>query len=122
VVTGFLGPNGAGKSTTIRTILGLDAPTAGSVTVNGRAYARHAAPLRESMSAIAVAGPQRPGEAGTSIHDHQRLRGLAVVMWCGYLGTRGWAWRIVQMLAGTLTRGAHLGCRTDCGWRAGIRL
>jgi ABC-2 type transport system ATP-binding protein len=46
-VTGFLGPNGAGKSTTIRMIMGLDAPTAGSVTVNGRPYAQHAAPLRE---------------------------------------------------------------------------
>ena len=41
VVTGFLGPNGAGKSTTMRMILGLDAPTSGSVTVNGRAYAEH---------------------------------------------------------------------------------
>ena len=47
VVTGFLGPNGAGKSTTIRMIMGLDAPTAGSVTVNGKAYHRHAAPLHE---------------------------------------------------------------------------
>ena len=37
-VTGFLGPNGAGKSTTMRLILGLDAPTSGSVTVNGRPY------------------------------------------------------------------------------------
>jgi ABC-2 type transport system ATP-binding protein len=46
-VTGFLGPNGAGKSTTIRMILGLDAPTAGEVTVNGRPYAEHAAPLQE---------------------------------------------------------------------------
>jgi ABC-2 type transport system ATP-binding protein len=46
-VTGFLGPNGAGKSTTIRMILGLDAPTAGKVTVNGRKYAAHAAPMRE---------------------------------------------------------------------------
>ncbi len=46
-VTGFLGPNGAGKSTTIRMILGLDAPTAGQATVNGRAYARHPAPLAE---------------------------------------------------------------------------
>jgi ABC-2 type transport system ATP-binding protein len=47
VVTGFLGPNGAGKSTTIRMIMGLDAPSAGSVTVNGKLYRRHAAPLRE---------------------------------------------------------------------------
>src|SRR5215217_3256393 len=47
VVTGFLGPNGAGKSTTMRMILGLDAPTRGSVTVNGRPYREHAAPLRE---------------------------------------------------------------------------
>jgi ABC-2 type transport system ATP-binding protein len=47
LVTGFLGPNGAGKSTTIRMIMGLDAPTAGSVTVNGRPYADHPAPLRE---------------------------------------------------------------------------
>jgi ABC-2 type transport system ATP-binding protein len=47
VVTGFLGPNGAGKSTTMRMILGLDTPTRGSVTVNGRPYRDHAAPLRE---------------------------------------------------------------------------
>jgi ABC-2 type transport system ATP-binding protein len=47
VVTGFLGPNGAGKSTTMRMILGLDRPTSGSVTVNGRPYAGHAAPLHE---------------------------------------------------------------------------
>ena len=38
-VTGFLGPNGAGKSTTMRMVLGLDRPTSGSVTVNGRRYA-----------------------------------------------------------------------------------
>jgi ABC-2 type transport system ATP-binding protein len=47
IVTGFLGPNGAGKSTTMRMIIGLDAPTQGSVTVNGRAYAEHRAPLHE---------------------------------------------------------------------------
>ena len=46
-VTGFLGPNGAGKSTTMRMILGLDRPSAGSVTVNGRRYADSPAPLRE---------------------------------------------------------------------------
>jgi ABC-2 type transport system ATP-binding protein len=47
LVTGFLGPNGAGKSTTMRMILGLDTPTSGSVTVNGRAYADYPAPLRQ---------------------------------------------------------------------------
>lgn len=47
VVTGFLGPNGAGKSTTMRMILGLDRPAEGSVTVNGRAYGDHPAPLHE---------------------------------------------------------------------------
>ena len=47
VVTGFLGPNGAGKSTTMRMIIGLDAPNAGSVRVNGKAYRDHQAPLSE---------------------------------------------------------------------------
>ncbi len=45
-VTGFLGPNGAGKSTTMRMVLGLDAPTSGSVRVNGQPYAQLADPLR----------------------------------------------------------------------------
>jgi ABC-2 type transport system ATP-binding protein len=47
VVTGFLGPNGAGKSTTMRLVLGLDAPTRGDVTVNGKHYRDHVAPLHE---------------------------------------------------------------------------
>lgn len=46
-VTGFLGPNGAGKSTTMRMIVGLDRPTAGSVTVNGHPYRTSRAPLTE---------------------------------------------------------------------------
>jgi ABC-2 type transport system ATP-binding protein len=46
-VTGFLGPNGAGKTTTMRLILGLDRPTGGAVTVNGRPYAEHRFPLYE---------------------------------------------------------------------------
>jgi len=46
-VTGFLGPNGAGKSTTMRLILGLDAPTCGTVTVNGKPYRSLRRPLFE---------------------------------------------------------------------------
>jgi ABC-2 type transport system ATP-binding protein len=46
-ITGFLGPNGAGKTTTMRLILGLDRPTAGAVTVNGKPFAQLAYPMRE---------------------------------------------------------------------------
>ena len=46
VVTGFLGPNGAGKSTTMRMILGLDRPTAGTATVLGKRYHELHHPLR----------------------------------------------------------------------------
>ncbi|MFJ6573818.1 ABC transporter ATP-binding protein [Streptomyces sp. NPDC091292] len=52
LVTGFLGPNGAGKSTTLRMALGLDTPSAGKVTVNGRPCRRLAAPLREVGSLL----------------------------------------------------------------------
>jgi ABC-2 type transport system ATP-binding protein len=45
-VTGFLGPNGAGKSTTMRMVLGLDTPSCGSVTVNGKPYRQLTDPLR----------------------------------------------------------------------------
>ncbi len=46
-VTGFLGPNGAGKSTTLRMVMGLDTPTAGTVTIDGRPYSSITRPLFE---------------------------------------------------------------------------
>ncbi len=47
IVTGFLGPNGSGKSTTMRMLMGLDNPTRGTATINGRRYADQPAPMRE---------------------------------------------------------------------------
>lgn len=70
-VTGFLGPNGAGKSTTMRMAVGLDRPTAGSITINGRAFAEHASPLRE-VGAVLDAGAAHPAWTG-----RQQLRILA---------------------------------------------
>ncbi|CAM5406241.1 ABC transporter ATP-binding protein [Streptomyces canus] len=61
-VTGFLGPNGAGKSTTMRMIVGLDAPTKGSVTVGGRSYASQAAPLHE-IGTLLEAKSVHPGRS-----------------------------------------------------------
>ncbi|MDP2773640.1 MAG: ATP-binding cassette domain-containing protein [Nocardioides sp.] len=67
-VTGFLGPNGAGKSTTMRMVLGLDAPTSGTVSVNGHRYAASPAPLRE-IGALLDAHAIHPGR---SARDHLR--------------------------------------------------
>ena len=61
-VTGFLGPNGSGKSTTLRVVLGLDAPTAGSVAVNGSPYRSHHLPLRE-VGALLEAKAIHPGRS-----------------------------------------------------------
>jgi len=61
-VTGFLGPNGAGKSTTMRLVLGLDRPNAGTATINGRSYAQLAQPLR-TVGALLEAKAMHPGRS-----------------------------------------------------------
>ena len=68
VVTGFLGPNGSGKSTTMRMILGLDRPDAGSALVNGCTYAELSWPLRE-VGALLDAKAFHPGR---SARNHLR--------------------------------------------------
>ena len=67
-VTGFLGPNGAGKSTTMRMIVGLDRPTHGTVTVNGRPYAEHRSPLTQ-VGALLEA---KAVHTGRSARNHLR--------------------------------------------------
>jgi ABC-2 type transport system ATP-binding protein len=65
-VTGFLGPNGAGKSTTMRMILGLDVPSSGWATVNGKRYAQHRAPLHEVGAMLEA----RAVHTGRSAYNH----------------------------------------------------
>ncbi|MFW7414848.1 ABC transporter ATP-binding protein [Demequina sp. SO4-18] len=91
-VTGFLGPNGAGKSTTMRMTVGLDAPTKGSVTVNGARYVDHGAPLRE-IGVLLDAKAVHPGRtarnhlaAMAATHGIGRSRVDAVIDLAG-LGT-----------------------------------
>jgi len=65
VVTGFLGPNGAGKSTTMRMIVGLDRPTAGTATVAGLRYHEHKHPLR-AVGALLDARQVHPNRTARS--------------------------------------------------------
>jgi len=58
-VTGFVGPNGSGKSTTLRAILGLVCPDAGTAVVDGRPYRELEDPTRH----IGAPGPEHPAEA-----------------------------------------------------------
>ncbi|MET8540447.1 ATP-binding cassette domain-containing protein [Kitasatospora sp. NPDC004799] len=62
VVTGFLGPNGAGKSTTLRMVLGLNAPTEGTVTVAGAPFANRPRGLRH-VGALLDAGDVHGGRS-----------------------------------------------------------
>jgi ABC-2 type transport system ATP-binding protein len=74
IVTGFLGPNGAGKSTTMRMILGLDRPTSGTATVNGRSYLTSQAPIAE-LGALLDA---KSVDKGRSARNHLLALGATV--------------------------------------------
>jgi ABC-2 type transport system ATP-binding protein len=67
-VTGFLGPNGSGKSTTMRCMLGLDRPDAGTTAFDGSPYALLERPLHQ-VGALLDAGYVHPGRSG---RDHLR--------------------------------------------------
>jgi ABC-2 type transport system ATP-binding protein len=68
-VTGFLGPNGAGKSTTMRLVLGLDHPNAGSATINGKPYHELSRPLRTVGALLEV----KSVHGGRSARNHLRF-------------------------------------------------
>jgi ABC-2 type transport system ATP-binding protein len=115
LVTGFLGPNGAGKTTTMRLILGLDRPSAGTVTVNGKPYAQLPDPMHEVgalLDAAAVHGGRTArnhllGLAQTNGISHRRVDEV--------LGLVGLA-----NVAGQRTKGFSLGMRQRLGIAAAL--
>ncbi|MFG2646806.1 ATP-binding cassette domain-containing protein [Streptomyces sp. NPDC048436] len=75
-VTGFLGPNGAGKSTTLRLLLGLNDPTAGSVAIDGRPFRDRPRGLRH-VGALLDAGDVHGGRRAEA-HLYTLARGNRV--------------------------------------------
>ena len=73
-IVGLLGPNGAGKTTTINMVLGVLAPTAGSIHVAGIDLARHRSRALERTNFAAVYAPL-PGNLTVA----QNLRVFAMI-------------------------------------------
>jgi ABC-2 type transport system ATP-binding protein len=72
-VTGFLGPNGAGKSTTLRALLGLVRPTAGTATFAGHRYEGLDRPSAQ-VGAVLEEAAFHPGRTG---RNHLRVLAAA---------------------------------------------
>jgi ABC-2 type transport system ATP-binding protein len=68
-VTGFLGPNGAGKTTSLRVLLGLAEPTAGTATVFGRRYAE----LEDPLGAVGAVLETTTFHPWRSARNHLRI-------------------------------------------------
>jgi ABC-2 type transport system ATP-binding protein len=75
-VTGFVGPNGAGKSTTMRVILGLDRPDAGTALIGGRSYQSLRHPLRTVGSLLDASALQPGRSAGNHLRWLAYSQGL----------------------------------------------
>ena len=115
LVTGFLGPNGAGKTTTMRLILGLDYPSAGTVTVNGQPYAQLPDPMHK-VGALLDAGAVHGGRtARNHLLCLSQTNGIAPRRVDEVLGLVGLA-----DVAGKRSGGFSLGMRQRLGIAAAL--
>jgi ABC-2 type transport system ATP-binding protein len=114
-VTGFVGPNGAGKSTTMRVILGLDAPAAGTALVGGRPYASLAHPLRHVGSLLDAGALQPSRTARGHLLWLAHSQGLGAARVDEVIGQAG-----LEMVARRRAGGFSLGMRQRLGIAAAM--
>ena len=94
-ITGFLGPNGAGKSTTLRMMVGLVTPDAGTALVHGSRYRDLRWPLREVGAVLDTAALHPNRTAGAHLrwlaatHDIPGRRVDEVLDLVGLTGVAG---------------------------------
>ena len=115
LVTGFLGPNGAGKSTTMRLILGLETPTAGTALVGGRPYADISRPLHE-VGSLLDAGALHGGRTALShLLAMAQSNGIGRARVTEVLGLAG-----LESIAGRRVQGFSLGMKQRLGIAAAL--
>ena len=114
-VTGFVGPNGAGKSTTMRVILGLDAPDAGTALVGGRPYASLRHPLSHVGSLLDAAALQPSRSARNHLLWLAHSQGLTARRVDEVIGQAG-----LELAARRKAGGYSLGMRQRLGIAAAL--
>ena len=114
-VTGFVGPNGAGKSTTMRVILGLDAPDAGSALIGGQRYAGLRHPLSHVGSLLDAAALQPSRSARNHLLWLAHSQGLGARRVDAVLGQAG-----LEKAARRKAGGYSLGMRQRLGIAAAL--
>ena len=114
-ITGFLGPNGAGKSTTMRLILGLDEPSGGHVTVDGKRYRELPDPLRTVGALVDPAAVDPKRSAADHLRWLARSNGIALSRVEEVLGAVG-----LTDVASRRVEGFSLGMRQRLGLAAAL--
>jgi ABC-2 type transport system ATP-binding protein len=114
-VTGFIGPNGAGKSTTMRVILGLDTPDAGTALIGGQRYRA----LRHPLTLVGSLLDASALQPGRSARGHllwlARSQGLAAARVDEVIGQAG-----LEQVARRKAGGYSLGMRQRLGIAAAL--
>ena len=103
----IMGPSGCGKTTTLRMLAGLETPTAGTITIDGRvtnslpAHERDTPLVWQSLALFPFLNVAQNVEFGLKMRDVPRAeRQAKVALWLERLGLEGFEHRRIDQLSG----------------------